>query len=101
MFELKITRGDETARLQLWSPDPNEPAPLIINDGVSDSPLQQFIRRSLDGAYGAFGHPIDLLNVTPIDLHCALKRLDLVCEIVRGSEMVEEYDPGIPEGSIT
>lgn len=101
MLELNVSDGLETVQVRLFVSDANEPARPIFNDGNTDTRLERYIERSLESASGAFGHTIDPKNITPIDLHYAIGRMGLVREIVEGAEMVEEYNPAIPEGALT
>ncbi len=101
MLELNVSDGSETVQLRLFVSDPNEPARPIFNDGNTDTRLERYIERSLETASGAFGHTIDPKSITPIDLHYAIGRMGLAIEIIEGAEMIEEYDPDIPEGAIT
>ena len=100
MLELAINRNSQSIRAWVAVDNGNQAAALILEDRHAEE-LAQIIRRDLDGTTGAFGHLIDLQSVTPIDLHCVLSRLGYQFEVVRGSEMVEEYDPEIPEGAMT
>ena len=88
------------AAVTLNSADGNEPAPIVWSGG------QAYIRHfktRLDGAYGAFGHFLDLNVTTPIDLHYAVftKLADFKPRVTAGAEMVKVYDPGIPAGAVT
>lgn len=60
------------------------------------------LNRNLEGASGAFGHILDDFT-TPIDLHYAVfSRLQQFSpQAIEGAELVEVYDPGIPEGAVT
>lgn len=57
----------------------------------------------LQNAYGAFGHSFDPEFATPIDLHYAVftNLADFNPQVVEGAELVETYDPGIPDGAVT
>jgi len=101
MLELNVSDGLETVQIRLPVTDANEPAHPMYNDGDTDTRLERYIQRSLETSSGAFGHTIDPKSITPIDLHYALGQMGLVIEIVEGAEMVEEYNPAIPEGALT
>lgn len=60
-------------------------------------------RFMLQDAYGAFGHTLGTEFATPIDLHYAVftKLAEFDPQVVEGADLVETYDPGIPEGAVT
>ena len=95
MFKVRFYDG---TTVSLLANSPNESArQLWEGDSV------KACRFRLENAYGAFGHGLGLEFATPIDLHYAvfdrLAGFDPV--VVEGAEMVEVYDSGIPEGSVT
>jgi hypothetical protein len=55
----------------------------------------------LDNASGPFGHGLNTRFICPIDLHYALGQLGYEFEVTEGAELVESYDPEIPEGAVT
>lgn len=100
MIKFQINSEDLAAYVQLDSERPNESKEINYS---GDSLLVEKIRNHVYGSYGVFGHLIK--NVaSPIDLYSILSRLDskvFKIKVLEGSEMVNSYDPGIPEGSLT
>jgi hypothetical protein len=94
-----ISKTGIEAQLSLDVQDGNEYGTIGI-DG--DELLIRELLNRLDGAYGAFGHPINIKSATAIDLDYALRQMqDLTVEVTEGAEMVEVYDPDIPAGAVT
>lgn len=84
----------------LESDDPNASAAIQCE---GDAERVEVARYYLSAQYGAFGHLIGSAT-TPIDLDAAIlspKMQEYRPELVEGAELVEKYDPGIPEGAIT
>jgi hypothetical protein len=99
MFKINLV-FDEVF-LSLESTSKNQPAPLKI-EGSPEKVAQ--VRELLDGAYGAYGHIFDIEITTPLDLYFAAKNYlntEFTPIVVEGAELVETYDPGIPEGAVT
>jgi hypothetical protein len=93
----KIQFGNGTA-VSLYVANGNESAK---QNWEGDS-VKSF-RFMLQNAYGAFGHTLGTEFATPIDLHYAVfsNLADFDPQVVEGAELVETYDPGIPEGAVT
>jgi hypothetical protein len=77
----------------------NHQGPLAITP--SDSIAADELRKQLDRSSGPFGHGLNTRFIAPIDLHYALEQLGYEFEVTIGSEIVESYDPEIPEGAVT
>jgi hypothetical protein len=74
---------------------------LIIYEG--DSLGCDYIRSVLRNQTGAFGHLISN-STNPIDLCVAMMSADMQRfkpELVEGSELVENYNSGIPDGAMS
>jgi hypothetical protein len=95
----KIQFNDETT-VSLFVTDGNESNEQVWE---GDEFAVQNYRFLLQNAYGAFGHSFDTEFTTPIDLHYAVMSnlADFNPQVVEGAELVESYDPGIPEGAVT
>jgi hypothetical protein len=95
----KIEFGEKQATVSLSSKGPNDYAEQRWEGRPEPVAM---VRRYLDGASGAFGHLLDDVT-TPIDLHYAVfSRLERFSPVVvEGADLVEVYDPGIPEGAVT
>ena len=89
---------DESATISLDVEDGNQYSKAEM-DG--DKSLLNVIEGFMLTASGAFGHRIDLENVSAIDLDYALRLSWLDVEITEGEEIVADYDPGVPEGALT
>lgn len=100
MFKLDVCF--ENMYLVLDVNTPNQSAPLQIEGGSQEKKdlVIDMIRRS----YGAFGHTMTPNSMTAIDLDYVANNYlayEFTTAIVEGAELVETYDPGIPEGAIT
>ena len=95
----KILFDNETS-VTLSVANGNESAPQEWN---GDEDIVKAYRFLLRDAYGAFGHKLGTEFATPIDLHYAIftNLADFDPQVVEGAELVETYDPGIPEGAVT
>jgi hypothetical protein len=89
---------DESAVISLDVEDGNQYGKAEME---GDKPLINVIEGYMLTASGAFGHRINLDSVSAIDLDYALRSSYLAVEITEGKEIVESYDPGIPEGALT
>jgi hypothetical protein len=67
----------------------------------SDSIAADELRKQLDRSSGPFGHGLNTRFIAPIDLHYALGQLGYDFEVTIGAEMIESYDPEIPEDAVT
>jgi hypothetical protein len=94
---VEIKLGNLT--LMLRSKTGNEQSFLAIvpHDGLESETL----RDKLDKASGPFGHGLNTRFICPIDLHYALGQLGYEFEVTEGAELVESYDPEIPEDAVT
>jgi hypothetical protein len=99
MLEIKIRSSGLTLTLDLNSSNGNEQGSLVITP--SDLLETEELRAKLNQSKGAFGHSLDTQALTPIDLVYALGMLGYAFDVTIGSEMVESYDPGIPEDAVT
>lgn len=84
----------------LASNKPNTPAEIKY-EGNDEAVYQ--VRSVLESSYGAFGHIIGK-HTTPIDLDVAMKSSnlkDFYPRLLKGGDLVKDYDPKIPEGSLT
>ena len=98
MFKIYFYNG--LVSVALGVDDGNESAP---QEWEGDQNLIGWFKSKLETAYGAFGHLFGTEFATPIDLHYAVFSNLAVYDpvVVEGAELVETYDPGIPEGAIT
>lgn len=82
------------------SDNPNKSAEIQYQgnqDGIDE------IKPILESSYGAFGHLIGTVT-TPIDLSAAMNSPEIQQfkpELIEGDDLVKDYDPQIPEGSLT
>lgn len=89
--------------VEVWvdSDEPNTPAKI---EWSGEEFVVEDFRKKLRYAHGAFGHLIGT-SASPIDLHAALMqeplKSELRPELLEGAELVERYDPGIPDGAKT
>lgn len=98
MFKIEFSRKQASVSLDVN--DPNDYAEQKWE--ARNAMAIDILKRNLDRASGAFGHLLSDIT-TPIDLYYALftnlERFSPV--VVEGAELVEVYDPGIPEGAVT
>lgn len=93
----------------------NYPGPVIVSLDViapnsksvitykGDQELVDIVKPVLESSYGAFGHKIGS-STTAVDLDAAMMKPDMQQfrpEIIEGQELVNVWDPGIPDGSVT
>ena len=101
MISYQISTFIGNATLKIDVSDPNELG-LIIYQG--DEEVVKLIRSNLRTSYGAFGHLIGD-RTTPIDLDAALKQPPFTAQynikLTAGSQIVTEYNPGIPREAQT
>lgn len=97
MFKIQFKSG---ASVSLYVSNGNEPGQ---QNWEGDEFIVKSYRFLLRDAYGAFGHSFDPEFATPIDLHYAVftNLADFNPQVVEGAELVETYDPGIPDGAVT
>jgi len=95
-----LFRLSEGVEVSLDSAEPNKYAPIQF---AGDESAVRRVRDRLLTQYGAFGHALEE-TTTPIDLDAAMKSegmAEFSPQIVEGAEMVQVYDPGIPEVAVT
>ena len=97
MFKIQFPSA---VTVSLFASDGNESAP---QEWDGDEDIVKAYRFLLRDAYGAFGHSFDPEFANPIDLHYAVftNLADFNPQVVEGAELVETYDPGIPDGAVT
>lgn len=96
MFKIRVSKDGQSAEATLRVENGNTSYPVIF-----EGPLSLLVERYLNDAYGPFGHTINLSRANPIDLHYALSQSPFDFEVLEGAELVEVYDPEIPEGAVT
>lgn len=98
-------------RYRLGLPEGQVIVSIAANNGNHSGLIQyegeaeaiEVLKEELPLLCGAFGHLIGD-TTTPIDLDAVMHKPDMqrfTPELLEGAELVERYDPGIPEGAIT
>lgn len=97
---IKIELKKTTASISVDSNSPFEPDKIIFD---CSSETRKMLEHRLSFAYGAFGHSFNIESATPIDLHYAVMTTlaEFDPQVVEGSKLVSDYDPGIPEDAET
>lgn len=93
-YKYLIKHLDVTVTLQAKGPNSSG---KIIYEGEN----REFVMLKLSSTYGAFGHGFNAKGDTPIDLDCALISTFGNDNIEVLGEIIESYDPEIPEGAMT
>ena len=100
MFKLDVLFEDMFLSLNVTSP--NQYATLVIEGGSEEK--KQLVIDIIRRSHGAFGHLMSEQSMTAIDLDYVANNylaFEFTTVIVEGAELVEIYDPGIPEGAVT
>lgn len=97
---LKIDIKKAAASISVDSSNPFEPSAVLI-DGSAEA--RRILEHRLGFAFGAFGHSFNVDSASPVDTHHAVftSLADFDPVVVEGADLVEDYDPGIPEGAVT